>query len=517
MAPRKSLRLAELVAALSLATDLGLGQPMEYLLRSCVLSTRLADALNLTTAEKADVYYVALLRWIGCTGHAHEASLLFGDEIAARARLALIDMGRPGEVFVEAVRHAGEGRPPSMRLRTLAAALAAGPRQGAEMQFQASCEVAQLLARRLGFGDGVSVSLWHAFERWDGSGFPHRARGEAIPLPTRIVQLVQDAEVFMRVGGEDAAIRMARKRSGTAYDPAVVECFCQQVADLSLESDNSAWAAALAAEPQPYRTVAAEQIEGVLEVVADYVDLKSPFTAGHSRAVAALAGAAAPSCGLTVGEATTLRWAGLVHDLGRTGVPNSIWDKPGPLTDSEWERVRLHPYLTMRILSRPAGTAHLAEVAASHAERLDGSGYHRNLPALALSAGARVLAAADAYQAMREPRSYREALPREQVEQQLQAEIRRGRLDGAAVQAVLTAAGHTQRRRTWPADLTTREVEILRLLARGLPSKHIAGALVISDRTVHHHIQHIYNKLGVSTRGAAALFAMQHDLIGPVN
>jgi HD-GYP domain-containing protein (c-di-GMP phosphodiesterase class II) len=210
-----------------------------------------------------------------------------------------------------------------------------------------------------------------------------------------------------------------------------------------------------------------------------------------------------------------VRRAALVHDLGRTGIPNTIWDKPGPLTASEWERVRLHPYYTERALARPEALARLGVVAAAHHERLDGSGYHRTLAAASLSPAARLLAAADAYHAMTEPRPHRPALEPAAAAAELRAEVRAGRLAGDAAEAVLGAAGHRVhvRRRSAPAGLTQREVEVLVLLARGASNKEIARALVIAEKTASSHVQHIYAKLDVSSRAAASLCAMRFGLL----
>jgi DNA-binding CsgD family transcriptional regulator len=211
-----------------------------------------------------------------------------------------------------------------------------------------------------------------------------------------------------------------------------------------------------------------------------------------------------------------LRVAALLHDLGRGGVSNAVWEKPGPLTAAEWEQVRMHPYYTERILATSAALAPLAEVAGLHHERLDGSGYHRGCGAGTLGSAARILAAADAFQAMTQRRPHRPALVPEQAGEELTRDARRGRLDGDAVAAVLQVAGQAHRTRRGglrPAGLSQREVEVLRLVAEGCSNPEIGRRWSISRRTAEHHVQHVYTKLGVSTRAAAALFALEHDLI----
>ncbi len=200
--------------------------------------------------------------------------------------------------------------------------------------------------------------------------------------------------------------------------------------------------------------------------------------------------------------------------LGRLGISNSIWDKPGPLGAAERERVRMHPYLTDRMLQQSSWLAPLGAVAAQLRERLDGSGYPRGLSGNSISVQGRVLGAADAYQSMREPRPYREALSAERAASELRADAAAGRLAADAVESVLSAAGHQgMRRAEYPGGLTAREVDVLRLVARGLSSRQIAGRLVISPKTARNHIEHIYTKIGASSRVAASLFAVRHGLL----
>ena len=268
------------------------------------------------------------------------------------------------------------------------------------------------------------------------------------------------------------------------------------------------------AEPALRVTLADDDFDRALLAIADFVDLKSPYTLGHARAVAELAGATAAQLDLSEDESRLLRRAGLVHDLGRLGVSNAIWDKPGPLGAGEWERVRLHPYLTERMLPQAAALAPLAAIAVQHRERLDGSGYPKGLSGGAIIRPARILGAVDAYRSMCEPRPYRPPLTPEQAAAELQADARAGRLDAEVVAAVLAAAGHqVGRRREWPAGLTTREVDVLRLVARGLSSKQIATELVITPKTARNHIEHIYAKIGASSRVTASLFATEHGLL----
>ncbi len=509
-----SLRLAELMACLSLATDLGTGQPMEHALRVCLLSAELGNELGMTETEVADVYYIALLRAIGCVSDAHLIAQRFGDELRALAQISLMDMAQPSEMLDLLFRRVGQGQPVLRRARMVAAALKAGPGER-NVTISAHCEVAEGLARRLGMRDEVAVGVTQVYERWDGKGSPRQIRGEQIMRAARVVILARDAELFHRIDGVEGAVSVMRQRSGTLYDPEIVECFCRKATGLALLLEADAWNTVLATEPGPRPMLVSAARERASRAVADFVDLKSPFTSGHSSGVARLACAAAKQMGFGEEEITTLRQAAYVHDLGRVGISARIWEKPGPFGANDWEQVRLHPYYSERVLSRPPALAQVAVIAGQHHERLNGSGYYRGIPGSMLSPLARLLAAADVYHAMVERRPHRPAHTSDAAAGQLQMEARDGRLDPDAVNAVLSAAGHrvSQMRRAWPMGLSDREVEVLQLVGQGLTNRVMAGRLGISQKTVGHHIQHIYNKLGVSTRAAATLFALQHDLL----
>jgi HD-GYP domain-containing protein (c-di-GMP phosphodiesterase class II) len=387
---------------------------------------------------------------------------------------------------------------------------------GAQRSISQHCEAAQVLSTRLGVGDGVTAALGVAFERWDGRGIPGEAAGEAVPAPVRVAVVARDVDLWARIAGVEAAVAVVRGRSGHAYDPSVAAAFVDDPSAVLAAADApDAWHAALDAEPAPWLRVHHPDVEGALAAFADFADLKSPWLRGHSRAVATLAATAAAGAGLDDDTCRDIRLAGLLHDLGRVGVANGVWDTPGPLTVDGWEKVRLHPYLTERILTRSRRLAPLARLASCHHERVDGSGYHRG--GRELSPAERLLGAADAYSAMTEARPHRRALPADDACVQLRSDAKDGRFAQADVEAVVEAAGHTPqaRGRAAPADLTEREIEVLRLIARGRSNREVAADLVISPKTVGSHVEHIYAKTGVTTRAGAALFAMEHGLLAP--
>lgn len=507
------IRTSELAATLSLAADLGIGQPMGHGLRSCLLATRLAERLGLPAEERRTTYYVALLRWAGCTSDARLLAGWFGDDIRARRDAFLMDFASPTKMLGFMAGQAGAGRSALGRAGALASMIRAGPRAQAESA-RGSCEVSRLIADRLGLASAVQEALDFTFERWDGRGVPSGAARDEIPVPARIVQVTDIAE---GLAGDDAAqVREElRRRAGKALDPEIVEHVASAIADAAPSGDEDAWPAVMAAEPGPAQTLRDAALDAAIAAIADFIDLKSQHMAGHSRAVAELAGTAVAELGAGVNATANLRRAAWVHDLGIVGLSNGILDKPGLLSQAEWEQVRLHPYVTERILSRSAAFASIGATASLHHERLDGSGYHRGSTGATLPHEARVLAAAEAYQGMVETRAHRPARQPAEAASELRRAAKRAELDGPATEAVLVAAGHEERhRRPWPFGLTEREVEVVRLIADGMTTREIATTLSISAKTADHHVQHIYGKLDVSSRPGVALLAMEHGLIG---
>lgn len=516
---QQKLRLGEFVATLALAQDNAFGQPLESQLRSCLLASWIGEELGLKRQVQDNVYWVALLRYIGCTGHAHEVATVFGDEIAIRAQTLVHDAANPAEVMRDVVAYATAGRSQEERDQIIQM-IQKTAHEWAVHNFASGCEVAEMLVHRLTLGAGVREALRFTFERWNGNGFPTHAKGEAIPLTMRIVHLSHDMEALGRLFSPARAIEAARERRDQTYDPALADLFVTKGAEwFDRLSKIEPWDAVLALEPEPRQTLDGQALDNALRVAADFIDLKSPYMAGHSRRCAQLSTDAAGVLGLSEDAVTRLRRAALVHDFGTTAVPNSIWDKRGPLTRAEFDRVELHPMLTEQMLRRSAALAALNPVASTHHERCDGSGYHKRVRADTADAGACVLAATEIYVGMTTERADRAPLAAEDAATELRRLASQGALEHRATHAVLTAAGHgehkapTPSRPNNPAGLSRREVDVLRLAAMGLTTQEIADRLFISPKTADHHIQHIYNKISVSTRAAAALWAIQNAVV----
>lgn len=504
-----------MLAALSIAIDLGLGQPSEHVLRSTLIAVRLADRLGLPRPQRESTYLTTLILWIGCHVDSHEFAQMFGDDIAVRADSYLVDwVGLPYMKFM--LSNAAKGEPLPQRMKVMAKMLQGGPKERTQTQ-HGHCIAAGLLAAELGLPRQVQDALGNTFERWDGKGGPAGVAGEAIPLEARIGLFADLVEVHHRLGGVDAAVRLAQGRRGTQFDPGVVDAFLADPASIVAQPDD-VWSAALREAPTESAEMSEAELDRMIIALGDFADLKCPFTLGHSRAVAALASAAATDAGLSPTEIVDIRRAGHLHDLGRIGVSSDIWERASALTPDQWERVRLHPYLTGRILQRVGGLDRVARLAANHHECVDGSGYPQGLAAGQLSLSDRILAAAVAYESALEPRPYRVARTPDEAAERLRRRAEAGQLDETAAHAVLGAAGHAPTRPKRRDDgLTPREVEILLLVARGASNKDIAAQLFLSEKTVRNHVERTYAKLGVNNRVGASLYALEAGLVAPTS
>lgn len=508
------VRLAELLVAFSAVADLGMGLPVGEAARAAYVAVELARSVGLAEPEVADVFAAALLQHIGCTAYSHEVSLLFADETAVKRAALATDFTRPREIAFGYIPRLVRESAPGERMRSLRSAVLHSRRM-TEGYRLANCEAASLVARRLGLRDGVSAGLLDVFEWWNGGGGPRKLRGEAISAVSRLVNVAGYGVFFDRLGGPLAAADAVAKRAGGYLDPGVAARFVARASELLAPTAAGDFSdRLLAAEPGPPTLVSQDRLDDVLQVFGDAVDLKSPFLHGHSAGVSALAAGAAQRLGLSADQVCLVRRAGIVQDIGRVTVPTTIWEHPGPLGSDAWMQVRLHAYHSEQMLARCAALAPIAPLAGMHHDRLDGTGYHRGATAAQLPIPARLLAVADTFQALRSARPHRATLPAERAAAVLRDEQQAGRLDGDAVAAVLAAAsGATIVHRARPEGLTQRQVQVLRLMARGLSNRAIGTELVISPRTAEHHVQDVYARIGVSSRAAAALFAMEHGLL----
>lgn len=510
-----ALRLVDLLAGLSRLADLGFGMRSGESLRSAALAAGLARRLGVSDDDLRAALYTALLHHVGCTGFAHETTQVIGDDLAVNMAAGRTNLVDPRDLFATFLPTLTRGRTVQERARLGVRALAAGGRLGTAYT-TATCEVGRRAAQRLGLPEAVARSVYHVYEFWQGKGAPAGLSGDEIPVASRLARLTGIAVLFDTLGGTDAAVDAIRRRAGGMLDPAMSACFTEHAEALLGEVDaGEPRSVVLDAEPAPVIRVPDPRLVAVAAVFADVVDLKTPYTHGHSSGVATLARGAGEQMGLGRAELDDLEVAALLHDVGRVAVSNRVWEKRGSLSGPEWEQVRLHAYHSERILAGSDRLTVLVPTVGMHHERLDHSGYHRGCAGSEISLSARILAAADAYQAMTQRRPHREALAPEHARERVLEEAGRGALDADAVAAVLAAAGHGDVvvRRKAPAGLTDRECQVLALVARGCSNAEIARGLVISRRTAEHHVQHIYTKLGVSSRAAAALFAMEHDLL----
>lgn len=496
-------RLADVLAALTLAMDLGLGLPTEWVLRCTLTGMRLVEAMGLDDEVGHDVFYLSLLRHIGCTSMSSEFAHFFGtDQVGPEV---VLSDSKSLSDSISLVFSMGAGEPFPTRLGAMARMMRA---PSIEVVDTVQCDAACRLAAGMGIEERLVDCLRQSRERWDGKGSPAGLKGDEIDLAVRITHVAQDLVLADLVLGAERGSMEVRKRAGRLTDPAIIAF----AGDVELPpAEEPVWDELLALEPKPPLEVAVT--EQVLGAFAEFADLKSTYFLGHSGRVAALAAAGGGQMGLGPDEVQELRHAGLVHDLGRVAVSTAIWEKPGKLTALETEQVRLHPYYTERILHRSRSLGYLAGTACSHHERVDGGGYHRGVKGSALSMKARVLAAADVYCSLGEPRPQRPPLDPPEIATRMATLVEDEHLDGYATEAVLAGSDASFEDSAARQRLTSRELEVLRLAARGHTIGEMADQLVISKKTVDRHIQNVYTKLGISNRVAAAIWAMEHGLI----
>ncbi len=509
-------RLAEVLGCLSLGTDLSLNLPFEKAMRTAAIAASLADAMGAPPDVREASYYAALMRFVGCSAFAPEEAGRYspGDDNQLRSVFAYVEPGSAPDFVAETVRHLGAGAPLAARAAALGRLLSD---PGApEAHSHAQCEVGESIARAMGLGEAVAASLALRDERYDGRGPLRKAAGDGLPLAARVADVADVAELFHGRAGVAGAVARVRARRGGQLDPDVADVFLRDPRrHLAPAEAPSAVEAFLAAEGPSPRAVDDEGVERVAAAFSRAIDLKSYFTPGHGAGVAALADGAAERAGLDAGARRLVRVAALLHDLGNLGVPTGLLDKPGPLTRWERERVKTHAHHTAVILRASAALAGAAEVAGA-AHEYGPDGYPRGVGHASLGLPARLVMAADVYRALREPRAHRPARSAAEASRELRAMAAAGRVCGRAAAWVLEAAGGAPTRKGhWPRGLSDREVEVLRLAAIGRTYREVGELLGVSPRTAQRHVMNVYDKVGVSSRAALALFAVDSGLLDP--
>lgn len=438
------LRMSDLISALSLALDLTEGQPMGHAVKSCLLGMRIAEILKLSVEDRSDLYYALLLKDAGCSSNAARMYEIFGgDERVAKKEVKTTDWSRVTFDGLEyLMRNVMPGRSRLDRVIAIAHIAINRKDQSTEL-FQLRCERGGQIAKKIGLSEATTKAIYSLDEHWDGNGFPQGLKDLQIPLLSRIMNLCQTLEVFAAVSSPQDAFQVIQDRSGTWFDPDLVQ------ACMELEKDSALWEL-LESEDVRARVIEIEpfgvfqyaddsRIDSICEAFADVIDVKSPYTHAHSKGVPSVAVAIASKLGLGEKEIPVIRRAALLHDIGKLSVPNKILDKNGKLTAQEWEAMRLHPYYTQRILERISGFKHLAFLASTHHEKLDGSGYYRNLRATQLPMSARAITVADIYDALSAKRPYRDALPTEKVLEIISGEVPHA-LDSSCFEALKAVA-----------------------------------------------------------------------------
>jgi HD-GYP domain-containing protein (c-di-GMP phosphodiesterase class II)/DNA-binding CsgD family transcriptional regulator len=480
--------LLDVIRSLAFVGDLAMGQPTDHSPRAAWLAGQLARAAGADDINCREATTVALLRWSGCTANAPEFAQLFGDDVSGRK--ALLAIQSSGSGFRSGTRHKGSAFLSLSRIH---------------------CEVAGDIAVQLGLDEATQFALRHLFESHDGSGAPDGLRGEQVPASVYMAALAGDLDIFNRLYGLEQACKLIGQRAGALYPQALANLVVAHA---------SRWLMALDDDPTlsgPCSLDAAFAGRTTsLEILAHVIDLKLPWMTGHSRAVAQLASNAALELGLGAPGQQKVYRAALIHGMGRAAVPNMIWETPGKLAESAWERVRLVPYWTGRAARQIGSLAGEAEIASYAYERPDGSGYFREARADGIPIEGRILAAAAALAALRAARPWRDAFAEDAAGSLLMAEATAGRYDVDVVRALLNKA-RSAKGRVPTAPLTSllseRERDVLRWISLGASNKVVAQKLSISPSTVRTHVESVFRKLECTTRAAATLKATQLGLL----
>ena len=443
--------LREIISALSFALDLTEGAVPGHAVRSCLYGMRIADEVGLSDREKADLYYALLLKDVGCSSNSSRmCELVGGDDRQLKHDAKFLDWTRPSLEAVKTLWRSALPDASNAERAMRVVRLGIEQQQNNRALIQLRCDRGASIARKIGLGEATAEAIRLLDEHWDGSGYPGRLRGNAIPQMARILSVAQHLDFFASEKGINTAVRELAARSGRWFDPELVRVTIklhgqgQLVAALAGRDHR---ARVMEIEPISGAALASDDIDHICEAFADVVDAKSSFTYAHSVGVTQTAVGIAQQLGFRAEEVSLVYRASLLHDLGKLSVPNTILDKPGRLNGEEWATIKGHAQLSQQILGRIAQFGVIAKIAGQHHEKLDGSGYPYGLTADQLSMSSRVVAVADIYSALSEDRPYRSNLSTEQVITILKNDVPH-KLDPDCFEALLRHLDHADRART---------------------------------------------------------------------
>lgn len=404
------LTVAQILSSLSYALDLTEGQPMGHAVRTCLIGMRIGADYGLSGAELRALHYGLLMKDAGCssTSARMHGVLSAGDQ--SKGEVKIVNWCSLSEAIRFAVAHTlPEGT--FMERANKIFGMIGAPSDLMQEVAHDRCERGSEIVVALGLGEEAARAVYSLEEHWDGSGTPHGLKEDEIPIQARIGCLAQTLDVFANAFGTGPAYEVVNSRRGKWFDPKLVD------AANSFAHDTSFWKvvrkspeAGIAALNRRFKAATEAEIDTICDIFAQIVDTKSMYTTEHSYRVRDYALRIARSFGYDETQLAFIRRAALLHDIGKLAVPNTILDKPDKLTPDEYDCVKLHPYHTWQILRVIPGFERMAEVAGAHHERLDGSGYFRSLWANQLDRDMRILAVADAFDAMTADRPYKQPL-----------------------------------------------------------------------------------------------------------
>jgi len=506
-------QIPEVLGALAIVADVGVGVPHEIGIGSAILAARISRRLELNQEDSVAAFFASLLRYTGCSVAIPETvNLTLGDVHGYQRALALADIGDATDMRTWLEREMAPDATPESR--TDALDMLDGIHANAEVMTsvtQSHCDLACQLADDVGMPARVSEALKEIYERYDGRGLPSGIDGSNLSIAACIMHVTTAFELQRRKMGLEWAVAQVQARCGGQFSPEVCNAVLSDPSGLVANMDAPTLMDLYLEEAPEYDPTEGLSLVEVARACAINVDHRSTFTLGHSSAVADLVVKAAECAELSESNQETLRIAAYLHDVGKVGLPASLLDKAGPLSRAEQTQLERHTYLTDSILRATSAFEPYARLASSSHERADGSGYHRQLTSPDFPT--QLLAACEAYCTLREDRPGRTALSVEQASETMLEESKLGKWDPMVIRAVLHAeSGHRASLDALPSGLSKRETEVVVHMARGLSNKEIAAALFISPKTVEHHVGHIYDKIGTRTRASAALFAAKHGL-----